>query len=91
MHEKVFASAKKSGYVRARVDGSIYDLSEDIKLDKNKKHDIEIIVDRLVMKEDMRSRLSDSVEKLAAYFLQRARISFILARGANPSPSAAAE
>ena len=62
MHEKVFASAKKSGYVRARVDGSIYDLSENIALDKNKKHDIEIIVDRLVMKNDIRSRLSDSVE-----------------------------
>lgn len=62
MHEKVFASAKKSGYVRARVDGNVYDLSEEIKLDKNKKHDIEIIVDRLVMKEDMRARLADSVE-----------------------------
>ena len=62
MHEKVFASAKKSGYVRARVDGSIYDLSEEIKLDKNKKHSIEIIIDRLVMKEDLRPRLSDSIE-----------------------------
>lgn len=62
MHEKVFASAKKSGYVRARVDGSIYELSEEIKLDKNKKHDIEIIVDRLVMKRELRSRLADSVE-----------------------------
>ena len=62
MHEKVFESAKKSGYVRARVDGSVYDLSEEISLDKNKKHDIEIIVDRLVMKVDLRSRLADSVE-----------------------------
>ena len=62
MHEKVFVSAKKSGYVRVRVDGSMYDLSEEIKLDKNKKHDIEIVVDRLVMKEGLRSRLSDSVE-----------------------------
>ena len=62
MHEKVFASAKKSGYVRVRVDGSIYDLSEDIKLDKNKKHSIEVIVDRLVMKPDIRSRLADSAE-----------------------------
>ncbi len=62
MHEKVFASAKKSGYVRARVDGSIYELSEEIKLDKNKKHSIEIIIDRLVMKEDLRPRLSDSIE-----------------------------
>ncbi len=62
MHEKVFASAKKSGYVRARVNGSIYELSEKIKLDKNKKHNIEIIVDRLVMKPDIRPRLADSVE-----------------------------
>ena len=62
MHEKVFTSAKKSGYVRVRVDGNMYDLSEEIRLDKNKKHDIEIIVDRLVMKDDMRSRLADSVE-----------------------------
>ena len=62
MHEKVFADAKKSGYVRVRVDGNIYDLSEEIKLDKNIKHTIEIVVDRLVMKEDGRSRLSDSVE-----------------------------
>ena len=62
MHEKVLADAKKSGYVRVRVDGSIYDLSEEIKLDKNKKHSIEIVVDRLVMKEGIRPRLSDSVE-----------------------------
>ena len=62
MHEKVFADAKKSGYVRVRVDGNIYDLSEDIKLDKNKKHSIEIVVDRLVMKEGIRPRLADSVE-----------------------------
>ena len=62
MHEKVFANAKKSGYVRVRVNGSIYELSEEIKLDKNKKHDIEVIVDRLVMKPDIRSRLSDSIE-----------------------------
>ena len=62
MHEKVFANAKKSGYVRARVDGNMYDLSEEIPLDKNKKHNIEIVVDRLVMKDNLRSRLSDSVE-----------------------------
>ena len=62
MHEKVLSDAKKSGYVRVRVDGSIYDLSEEIKLDKNKKHSIEIVVDRLVMKEGIRPRLSDSVE-----------------------------
>ena len=62
MHEKVLLGAKKSGYVRARIDGSIYDLGENIVLDKNKKHTIEIIIDRLVMKEGIRSRLSDSVE-----------------------------
>ncbi len=62
MHEKVFINAKKSGYVRVRVDGSLYDISEEIKLDKNKKHSIEIVVDRLVMKADLRSRLADSVE-----------------------------
>lgn len=61
-HEKVFSDAKKSGYVRVRVDGNMYELSEDIILDKNKKHDIDIIVDRLVMRGDIRSRLSDSVE-----------------------------
>ena len=62
MHEKVFASAKKSGYVRVRVDGSLYDISEEIKLDKNKKHNIEVVIDRLVMKPDLRGRVSDSVE-----------------------------
>ncbi len=62
MHEKVLADAKKRGYVRVRVDGNMYDLSEEIKLDKNKKHNIEIVVDRLVMREGIESRLSDSVE-----------------------------
>jgi len=61
-YQKVFEDARKSGYVRARVDGSIYDLTEEIKLDKNKKHNIEIIVDRLVIKEDIARRLTDSVE-----------------------------
>lgn len=53
---------RKSGYVRVRVDGSVYDLSEDIKLDKNKKHNIEVVVDRLVINEDIKSRLTDSIE-----------------------------
>ena len=61
-HEKIFDDAKKSGFARVRVDGSIYDLTEEIALDKNKKHDIEILVDRLVMREDVKSRLTDSVE-----------------------------
>ena len=62
MHEKILTNAKKSGYVRVRIDGNLYDLSEEIKLDKNKKHDIEIVIDRLIMKEGLRSRLTDSVE-----------------------------
>ncbi len=66
MHEKVLADAKKKGYVRVRVDGSLYDLSETITLDKNKKHSIEIVVDRLVMREGIRPRLSDSVENALA-------------------------
>lgn len=61
-HEKVFASARKSGYARVRVDGIMYDLSEEITLDKNKKHSVDIVLDRLVIKDGIRSRLSDSVE-----------------------------
>ena len=61
-HEKIFASAMKNGYVRARVDGVVSDIVEDMGLDKNKKHSIELVIDRLVMREDIRSRLSDSVE-----------------------------
>ncbi len=61
-HVKVLESAKKSGFVRARIDGSMYDLSEEIKLNKNNKHIIEIVVDRLVMKEDIKSRIADSLE-----------------------------
>ncbi len=62
MHEKVFADAKKSGYSRIRADGIQYELDDTISLEKNKKHDIDIIVDRLVMREDIKSRLTDSVE-----------------------------
>lgn len=61
-HVKIFQNAKKSGYVRVRVDGNLYDLSEEIKLEKNKKHNIEIIVDRLVRREGIEKRLSDSIE-----------------------------
>ncbi len=61
-HEKVIESARRSGYVRVRVDGNLYDLSEDIELDKNIKHSIEIIVDRAVIREGMASRISDSIE-----------------------------
>lgn len=61
-HQKVFEDAKKSGFVRVRVDGNIYDLSETISLEKNKKHNIEIIVDRLIVKDGIRQRLTDSIE-----------------------------
>ena len=61
-HEKVLEQAKKSGYVRVRVDGSLYELSEEITLDKNIKHNIEIVVDRLVVKPGIEKRLSDSIE-----------------------------
>ncbi len=61
-HVKVLDDAKKNGYARVRADGSVYDLSEDIILDKNLKHTVEVVVDRLIMKEDIRPRLSDSVE-----------------------------
>ena len=65
-HVKVFEDARRSGYVRVRVDGSIYDLSEEIKLDKNLKHNIEVIVDRLVIRPDMNRRLTDAVETASA-------------------------
>ena len=61
-HVKEFEAARKSGFVRARVDGLVYDLNEKIQLEKNRKHTIEIIVDRLVIKPDIRSRLADSIE-----------------------------
>ncbi|MBQ2718822.1 MAG: excinuclease ABC subunit UvrA [Clostridia bacterium] len=66
MHEKVLEDLRRRGYTRVRVDGAMYDLSEEITLDKNKKHTLEAVVDRLVMREDLRSRLSDSVENALA-------------------------
>ncbi len=63
-HAKVFERAARSGYVRVRVDGNLYDLSEEIKLDKNIKHSIEIVVDRLVIKEGIERRLTDSLENV---------------------------
>ncbi len=65
-HVKVFDRAKKSGYVRVRVDGNMYELSEEIKLEKNIKHNIEIVVDRLVVKEGIERRLTDSIENVFA-------------------------
>ena len=65
-HLKVFEDAKRSGYVRARVDGNLYDLSEEIRLEKNRKHNIEIVVDRLVIKPEIVRRLTDSAETALA-------------------------
>lgn len=64
-HSKELENARKQGYARVRIDGNIYDLSEEIKLEKNKKHIIEIVVDRIVVKEEIRSRLADSIETAA--------------------------
>ena len=61
-HQKVFEDAKRSGYVRVRVDGNLYELDEEIKLEKNKKHSIEIVIDRLIIRPDIQQRLTDSVE-----------------------------
>lgn len=63
-HQKLFEKAKRSGYVRVQIDGNTYELTEEIKLDKNKKHNIEIVVDRLVVKEGIQKRLTDSIENV---------------------------
>ena len=63
-HVKLLDQAKRSGYARVRVDGNMYDLTEDIELDKNKKHNIEIIVDRIIIKEGIEKRLADSIENV---------------------------
>ena len=65
-HEKILAQARKSGYVRVMIDGNRYELSEEIQLDKNLKHNIEIVVDRLVIKEGIQKRLADSIESVLA-------------------------
>ena len=66
-HTKVFEDARKGGFARVRVDGILYDLTEEIKLEKNKKHNIELVVDRLVLKEGIRRRLTDSIETACAH------------------------
>ncbi len=66
-HVKVFEDARKGGFARVRVDGILYDLTEEIKLEKNKKHNIELVVDRLVLKEGLRRRLTDSIETACAH------------------------
>jgi len=65
-HKKIFENAKKSGYVRVKADGILYDISEEINLDKNKKHTIEIVIDRLVIRPDIQKRLADSLESALA-------------------------
>ncbi len=65
-HQKVFEDARRSGYVRVRADGNLYDLGEEIRLEKNRKHSIEVVVDRLVIREDIQQRLTDSVETATA-------------------------
>ena len=65
-HVKVLESARRSGYVRVRIDGNLYELSEDIKLEKNIKHNIEIVVDRLVIREGIEKRMTDSIESVMA-------------------------
>ena len=62
LHEKVFDEARENGFVRVKVDGYVYDLENLPELDKNKKHDIEIVVDRLVIKDGIQSRMTDSIE-----------------------------
>ena len=66
-HKKVFEDARKGGFARVRVDGILYDLTEDIRLEKNKKHTIELVVDRLVLKEGLRRRLTDSIETASSH------------------------
>ena len=66
-HAKVFEDARKQGFARVRVDGILYDLTEDIKLEKNKKHTIDLVVDRLVLKEGLRRRLTDSIETACSH------------------------
>ena len=66
-HVKVFEDARKGGFARVRVDGILYDLTEEIKLEKNKKHNIELVVDRLVLKEGLRRRLTDSIETACSH------------------------
>ena len=66
-HQKVFEDARKSGFARVRVDGILYDLTEQIQLEKNKKHNIDLVVDRLVLKDGLRRRLTDSIETACAH------------------------
>ncbi len=84
-HVKVLESAKKSGYVRARVDGIVYDLDETITLDKNIKHNIEIVVDRLIIKPGIESRMTDSVEAILAMAEGLMTVEVVRLPKANPA------
>ena len=83
MHEKLLSDARKGGFARVRIDGIMYDLSEQINLDKNQKHTIDIVVDRLILRQDIRSRLSDSVESAIKVADGRVRILVIDRDGAE--------
>ncbi len=92
MHEKVLDDARKNGYVRVRADGYLYDLATPPELDKNKKHTIEIVVDRLVMKPELRTRLSDSVESALSLADGSLTVSIMLREGeTSPMPDGGVE
>ena len=84
-HEKVLADARKGGYVRVRIDGNFYELSEEIKLEKNLRHTIDVVLDRLVMREGIRSRLADSIEAALALADDRVVISVLEGREGEPA------
>ncbi len=83
VHDKLLDGASRSGYVRVRIDGSMYEINDRPELDKNKKHDIDIVVDRLVIREDIRSRLTDSVETAAKLSEGRINILTLLPEGGD--------
>ena len=85
MHEKVFEDARKSGYVRVRVNGNLYELSEEIKLDKNLRHTVEVVVDRLVLRGDIRVRLGDSVETALSLADGNLLIAPVVREGESPA------
>ena len=84
MHEKVLTDTRKAGYARVRIDGNLYDLSEDIHLDKNLKHSIDVVVDRLVMREDIHARLTESVEN--ALLRSEGRVSVVTVPRGDEAP-----
>ena len=85
--EKVLADARRSGYVRVRIDGILYDLAEEIKLEKNQRHTVEIVIDRLVLRGDIRGRLSDSVETALRLSDGRVHIAPVVREGEDEQPT----